>query len=67
MNDRFPGLAKFIPVFMVKIVRMFFDFESFAYDSRSVIGCRGQDFGFVKTNWMFRIERVFGNIHVHHN
>jgi hypothetical protein len=37
MNDRFPRLVEFIPIIMVKIVRMFFNFHRFVNDVRRVI------------------------------
>jgi hypothetical protein len=37
MNGGLPGLAKFVAIFAVKVVRMFFDFEGFSNETRGVM------------------------------
>jgi hypothetical protein len=39
MNDGLPGLVEFVSIITVKIVWMFFNFQSFTNDVRWVIGC----------------------------
>jgi hypothetical protein len=41
MNDEFPRLAKFVAVFMVEVIRMFFDFKGFSNEVRRIM--RGMD------------------------
>jgi hypothetical protein len=44
---------------MVKIIWMFLDFKCFSNDTRWVEGDIGHNFGFIKTDEVFRVVRVF--------
>jgi hypothetical protein len=37
MNGRFPGLAKLVSIFVIEVVRMFFDFKGFSNETRGVM------------------------------
>jgi hypothetical protein len=37
MNGGLPRLAKFVAIFVIKIIRMFFNFKSFTNEARRVI------------------------------
>jgi hypothetical protein len=37
MNGRLPRLAKFVAIFTIKIIRMFFNFKSFLNEARGVV------------------------------
>ena len=41
MNGGIPRLAKFVSIFMIKIILMFFNFKRFSNDARCVIRGRG--------------------------
>jgi hypothetical protein len=40
-NGRLPRLPKFVAIFSVKIIRMFFNFKSFPNKARGVVRGRG--------------------------
>jgi hypothetical protein len=37
MNGGFPGLAKLVAIFVVEVVKVFFDFQGFVNESGGVI------------------------------
>jgi hypothetical protein len=40
MDGRFPRMAKFVAIFSVKVIRMFFDFKGFSNETKEVMrGC----------------------------
>jgi hypothetical protein len=40
-NGGLPGLAKFVAIFAIEIIRMFFNFESLSNEMRGVMRGRG--------------------------
>jgi hypothetical protein len=37
MNGGFPGLAQFVAIFVIKVIRVFFNFKSFPNKARGVM------------------------------
>jgi len=59
MNSGFPRLSKFVAIFVIKIVSMFFNFQCLSNDMSGVIRFWSYNFSFVKANEMIRIVGVF--------
>jgi len=52
-------LAKFVAIFTIEIVWLFFDFGQFRNDTRWVEVGRGKNIGFSKVDEVLRVVRVF--------